>query len=147
MLEITGNIWDFHNKGFWITITTNGNVNIKGEAIMGKGIALEAKRRYPEIPILLGKKISNIGNCLHYWGEKGLLFLPTKYNWWENSDIALIEKSCRELRDFFDKVITEYPTPIYVVRLGCENGKLDWQNVKPILEKYLDDRFIVVSRL
>ena len=30
-------------------------------------------------------------------------------------------------------------------RVGCGNGALDWKDVRPILRRYLDDRFILVS--
>ncbi len=146
MKEITGDIWDFHEKGHWIVITTNGNLNTKGEAVMGKGIALQAKQRYPDLPWELGKQIREIGNSLHCDGSKGLLFFPTKYDWWEKSDLKLIETSTQEMVDFFDNTISEYLTPVYLVRPGCSNGQLNWKDVKPILEKYLDDRFVVVNR-
>jgi len=66
MKEITGDIWDFYEKGFWIVITTNGNVKDNGEAVMGKGIALQARQRYPLLPSMLGKGILEIGNCLQH---------------------------------------------------------------------------------
>jgi len=144
--EITGDIWDYHKKGHWIVITTNGNVKTNGEAVMGKGIALQAKQRYPDLPLMLGKQIQQVGNVLHHWGQEGLLFLPTKHNWWEKSDLELIEMGIQQLKDFFDKIIKDYPTPIYLVRPGCSSGGLDWKDVKPILEKYLDNRFVVVER-
>ena len=147
MKEIEGDIWDYHKKGHWIVITTNGIVKANGEAVMGKGIALQAKIRYPEIPHVLGRAILGRGNCLHFWGEKGLLFFPTKHNWRDKSDLTLIEESTKELVDFFDKTVTDYPVPIYLVRPGCSSGGLAWKDVKPILEKYLDDRFVVVERV
>jgi len=147
MIEVKGNIWDYHDKGYWICIPINGNVKSNGKAVMGRGIALEAKQRFPRLPYELGQEILKIGNVLHHWGKEGLLFLPTKNNWWEASSLDLIEKSCQELRRFFDEVITDYPIPICLPRLGCGNGRLDWETeVKPLFERYLDNRFIVVGK-
>ena len=41
MKEIKGNLWDFHDQGYFVCITTNGEINSKTppELIMGKGIA------------------------------------------------------------------------------------------------------------
>ena len=151
MKEITGDIWDFHKQGHWIVITTNGSVKANGEAVMGggkvRGTAFQAKQRFPGVAKILGDAIRESGNVLHHWGKEGLIFFPVKHNWWEKADLVLIEQSTKELRDFFNDVIADYPIPIYLTRVGCGNGGLDWETqVKPILEKYLDDRFIVVER-
>ena len=34
---------------------------------------------------------------------------------------------------------------VVLPRLGCGLGQLRWDDVKPILERYLDDRFIVLT--
>jgi len=157
MKEITGDIWDYHKKGHWIVITTNGNVKASGEAVMGKGIALQAKQKFPSLPQDLGKAIIFKGNKLWSWPEFRLITFPTKHNWRDKSDLLLIEKSTQELvswlnsaRDFFANQLKlemeECKTKLYIVRPGCNSGGLDWKNVKPILEKYLDDRFVVVER-
>ena len=146
MEEITGDIWDYHKQGNWIVIPTNGTVKANGECVMGRGVALQAKRKFPNVPYSLGQQILKTGNVLHLWEKERLLALPVKHNYWEKASMSLIERGIRQLRDFFDSVITDYPTPVYMVRLGCGNGKLDWGDVKPILEKYLDDRFVVVER-
>ena len=62
MREITGNIWDFYAQGKWIVITTNGNTKSNGEAIMGRGVALEAAQRLPELPQMLGQRLRAGGN-------------------------------------------------------------------------------------
>ncbi len=153
MKEITGNIWNFHGKGNWIVITTNGNVKTNGEAVMGKGIALQAKQRYPELPTELGLLLREESPFWVFPFSKYKLFtFPTKHNWWEKSDVELIRQSVvrlEALSSFFS--ISPYTElndvfPLYLVRLGCSNGQLDWEDVKPVLEKYLDDRFIVVER-
>jgi len=146
MKEITGNIWDFHEQGKWIVIPTNGSVNSGSEAIMGAGIALQAKQRYPMLPSALGQAIRAQGrSSLVHISSEGLILLPTKNDWWEDSSLELIEQGLKELIALLD-LIREYPTPIYLSRLGCGNGNLKWEDVKPLLEGYLDDRFVVIDR-
>lgn len=147
MKEITGNIWDFHDKGHWIVITTNGNVKANGEAVMGKGIALQAKQKFPGLPKVLGQSIVFCGNVVTILGQPPFLdyrivSFPTKRNWWEKADPSLIEKGCKVLSTTWPK-----DRNLYMVRPGCSNGQLDWKDVKPILERYLDDRFIVVEKI
>ncbi len=157
MRELTGNIWDLHDSGHWIVITTNGNVKVNGEAVMGRGIALQAKKKYPALPQDLGKALMFRSNKLWSWPEYRIITFPTKHNWRDRSDLQLIEKSCQELvgwleavKDFYaDQLrmkIEDGKTHLYMVRPGCSNGGLDWADVKPVLERYLDDRFVVVER-
>jgi len=146
MKEIIGDIWDFHDKGHWIVITTNGTVKKDGSAVMGRGIALQAANKFPRLAFKLGKMITEEGNCLHHDSSNGLIFFPVKYNWREKASLELIEISTEELVDLFDNHISGYPVPIYMVRPGCGNGGLNWGDVKPLLEKYLDDRFTIVQR-
>jgi len=55
----------------------------------------------------------------------------------------LIERSASEL---FNKVVLMKIDRIYVPRPGCGFGVLNWEEVKPVLEKIWDDRFIVVHK-
>lgn len=146
MKEITGDIWAYHEKGHWIVITTNGNVKTNGEAVMGAGIALQAKQRYPEFPLVLGRWIRDFGNTLGLFQEYHIITFPTKHNWQERSDTELIDGQCQILSRAFGFASGRQRETIYLVRPGCSNGQLDWKDVKPILEKYLDDRFVVVER-
>jgi hypothetical protein len=142
MIEITGDIWEFHKSGWPIAITTNGELNTKGAAIMGKGIALDAKIRFPGFPAKLGDHIKRHGNNLGYFSPYRIFSFPTKNDWRQNSDIVLIERSSMQLAYAanwlgFDRV--------YLVRPGCNNGKLSWDVVKPVIAKYLDDKYIIVQ--
>lgn len=145
MKEIEGNLWDYHPE-HWIVITTNGTIKRNGEAVMGRGVARQARERFPSLALELGKVLQRGGNVLHLWRCYGLITFPVKHNWWEKADVALIEKSAEELRSLFDDKIAGDCVPIYLIRPGCGNGKLKWCDIKPVLEKYLDDRFIVLSR-
>ena len=141
MKEVTGNIWDYYDKGNWIVITTNGTVKANGEAVMGRGVALQAKERFPGLALTLGKIIADSGNNVHWTALPKLIYFPVKYQWWGRADLNLIERSCKELVDLVDHIGV---MPIcYMVRPGCGNGGLDWKDVKPILEKYLDRKSVV----
>ena len=67
---------------------------------------------------------------------------PVKHQWFdEKADLKLIEKSCKDLVESLADGLT-----IALPKIGCGAGKLEWDEVKPILEKYFkDDRFIIVD--
>lgn len=149
MQEIEGDIWTVGN-GHTVVITTNGFVKKDGSAVMGRGIALQAAKRFPDLKWVLGGAIKAAGNHTLWLGEYKdehgkyeIISLPVKHNWWEKADIHLIERSLTEL---VNAVIDNTDSPIYLVRPGCGNGQLNWINVKPIVELYLSDRFIVVNQ-
>lgn len=150
MKEISGDIWDYHERGHWIIITTNGTVRDDGKAVMGSGVALQAKQKFPGLPSSLGRLVKERGNHPHYFPVSKLFTFPVKHNWWEKADIDLIELSAARLDNLIaileaDAIMPITP-PYYMVRPGCGSGWLDWKDVKPILEKYLDDRFVVVEK-
>lgn len=144
MIEIKGNLWDIPDADV-ICITTNGTVKKNGRAVMGKGCALEAKKKYEDIDQYLGTLISQIGNIPFQLTSKKpyIVSFPTKHNWWEKSDLGLIERSCHLLLEYVDYKGFK---KIVIPRPGCGNGLLKWEEVKPILEKYFDDRFYIVSK-
>lgn len=140
MQEITGNIWDYRNSAV-IAITTNGQVAKSGRAIMGRGVAAQASRLMPEIPELLGRKIAEQGNHVHYLGG-GIVSFPVEHSPFEIPDPALIERSAGELAALADAMGWQ---SVVVPRPGCGGGGLSWKDVRPLLERHLDGRFRVIS--
>ena len=146
MKEVQGNIWDYHEQGYWIVITTNGTIRKDGACVMGRGVAKETAVKYPDLPKKLGKFLKDFTNTVYPFAEYRILTFPVKHNWWEKADINLIEESCQRLLDWITYHFSPAGlVPVYMVRPGCGNGQLNWEDVKPILEKYLDDRFVVVE--
>jgi len=145
--EIKGDLWEYHRKKFWIVIPTNGFVKNNGEAVMGRGLALQAKRKFPKLPSELGKLIRTRGNVVFPFFKYRIFIFPVKKVWWEKASFKLIEQSCLFLRDVWKPNIMEIQLPVYLPRVGCGNGKLDWKDVKPILERVLDDRFVVCDKV
>lgn len=125
---------DLFNSPAQVLVNT---VNTVG--VMGKGIALEFKTRYPEMFILYQSKCDDgsfdIGKLL-LWKkeEKWILLFPTKRHWRSPSKISDIEEGLKKFAQSYDKLGIE---SIAFPKLGCGNGGLDWKDVKPIMEKYL----------
>ena len=143
MIETFGNIWNFHLQDKWIAITTNGTVKSDGSCVMGRGVAKQAKDRYPQLPFIIGGLIGWNGDHVHAIPTHKIITFPVKHNWYEKADINLIEQSAKELKEM--TFLLPNNIHFYLVRPGCGNGQLNWEDVKPIIEKYLDDRFIVVE--
>lgn len=141
MKEVKVDLWDYCSFG--LCITTNGTVKYNNCAVMGRGCALEAKQRIPNIDQILGSKINRFGN--HVWplfcyrGQEIYSF-PVKHDWWDKADIELIKRSCMELCELVKGRIIALPRP------GCGNGHLKWEDVKPVIEPLLPDNIVVVSK-
>lgn len=142
---IQGDIWDYHKKGHFITVTTNCNKKANGQVVMGKGIALQAKQRFPDIPRKLGE-VTDLRSVVVFPEERIITF-PTKINWYENSTIELISSSFAQLIIVVSTMLPERMKPVYCVKFGCSNGRLNWETqVRPVLEPFVDENeFIFID--
>lgn len=140
---LKGNIWLWYNKGSNIVISTNGFVKKNGECVMGRGIAFQAAQEFSWLPRRIGEYICKGGNHVFYMGEN-LISFPVKHNWWERADLNLIDRSAKELEALVGHL--EIKSPVILPKVGCHNGRLDWKDVEPILDRYLNnERFMVVD--
>lgn len=156
MREARGDLWKLDIGA--ICITTNGAVRKDGCAVMGRGCAAQAKNRFPGIERDLGDLIQREGNHVHdlgYWDEpteQNLFSFPVKHHWREKADPELIYRSACELVNLINTQSRVVDGTLYrswhevaVPRPGCGNGGLEWEDVKPLIEWVLDDRFVVVT--
>lgn len=138
MKEVYGDALILRRNYTYLCVTTNGFVKKDGTAVMGAGIAKSIARLAPAAPARLGMRIRKNGNIVQKFYNNVLAF-PVKHNWWEVADIELIKESCRQLV----KLLGPNETAL-LPRPGCGNGKLNWSDVKPVIEKILDDRVSIV---
>ena len=110
--------------------------------VMGKGIAKDFKRIYPEMfkryQYFCKQGMIDIGKLWLYDEEppKWILNFPTKKHWRGKSKIDYIEDGLRKFADTYDeKGIESISFPM----LGCGNGELVWEEVQPLMEEYLAD--------
>lgn len=117
--------------------------------VMGAGIALEFKLRYPEMFIKYQEMCKNgeykVGRPkLHKLEEIQILNFPTKNHWRAPSKLEWIEEGLKYFSLNYKKAnISSIAFP----KLGTSNGGLKWDIVKPIMEKYLvelDDIEIII---
>ena len=146
MKEVLGDLWSFHGKENYVCcITTNGFVKKNGEAVMGRGCALEAVSRYPKLATLLGASILEHGNKMFLLlPEDGVMLIafPVKHNWYEEADFLLIAESAHSLAMY----ARLKPEKTFILpRPGCGNGKLSWQIVKGIIKDILPDNVWIIS--
>lgn len=149
MREQTGDLWKLIQPGDALVITTNGDVDKRGWAVMGRGIALQAARRFADEGLkerlgwMLQHGLGNHVSYVHTSAPFSLLTMPVKHHWHEKADPDLIIRSAHELVD----VARGWAWgTIWLPRPGCGNGRLNWIDVRPLIEPILDDRFTVASR-
>jgi len=143
----TGNLWDY--DGYHI-VPTNWETKLGGEAIMGAGVARQAKRRYPKLAKLYGEIIrANEEPFVWTVLDYNVICFPTKYTWKKPADIGLIESGVHSLQ-YLDELevwsLEAEPRKkkFYLPWLGTGLGGLKQEVVRPILEE-LSDNFIVVG--
>jgi hypothetical protein len=96
-------IWEVYAEGRTIVVPTNGSVNKRGEAFMGRGVAKQAAQRFPDLPYKLGRRIrtpSSLfgGNRVHLFADERIITFPVKRFWHEMADLDLIILSARKPR-------------------------------------------------
>lgn len=139
MIKFTkGNILESDAQALVNTVNTVG--------VMGKGIALQFKRAFPNNYKAYSKACKNdlvdIGKLFVVkdmnltTGEKIIINFPTKKHWRNSSEYTFIETG---LDDLIRIIESHNIQSIAIPPLGAGNGGLNWARVKKIIETKLKD--------
>lgn len=140
---ITGNILDSSAQALVNTVNTMG--------VMGKGIALQFKKAYPNNYKAYQKACKN--NQLHVGkmfvtldsnitsGERIIINFPTKTSWKKPSEYKYIEDGLENLVELINYKKIE---SIAIPPLGAGNGGLNWEKVKKIIEQKLENLNVAI---
>jgi len=119
--------------------------------VMGKGIALQFKNRYPTNYMVYREACKkgelSIGKILvvkegDLINQKFIVNFPTKQHWRSPSEISYIQYGLVALK----KAIQEYDIQsIAIPPLGCGLGGLDWDVVKPMIVEAFQDLDINIT--
>jgi len=112
--------------------------------IMGKGIALQFKKTFPDnfkaYEKACKKNEVQVGKMFVFethsmFGPKYIINFPTKKHWKEMSSIQYIDEGLDDLK----KIISNYNIKsIAIPPLGCGNGGLEWHKVRELINKKLN---------
>lgn len=102
--------------------------------VMGKGLALEFKRRFPKEAEYYAYACKH--GILIAGGEYTvgrIMYVATKEHWKDPSQIKWVNSCLINIRD----EAKTYKKSIAIPQLGCGCGGLDWSDVWPLYEKHL----------
>jgi O-acetyl-ADP-ribose deacetylase (regulator of RNase III) len=130
-VDLTGNIFSSSAEAIVITVNCEG--------VMGAGIALDAKNRWPEIYDMYSKRCEldgfHVGEIM--WADlvsKKVALFPSKKLWRAPSKLSYLSDGLDTLRTDIDRMSI---TSIALPHLGCSNGGLTWSEVKPLIVEKL----------
>lgn len=165
----------YHGHGFTpdaICISVNGFVKKNGEAVMGRGCAKKAAELMPGLPEILGNHLRHFSpRVLNHgsWDGVGIITFPVKPvselckadrsnvvkhmkdrflpgqtvpGWACVARLDIILRSAKELLEHVNGSNYQY---VVLPRVGAGAGELNWNDVKPELDKILDDRFFAIT--
>lgn len=135
---VTGNLLEAPTEAVVNTVNTVG--------VMGKGIALMFKEAFPENFKRYGdackRKEVRVGHMFVtedlslQRGRRWIINFPTKQHWRQPTKLEWVVEGLEDLR----RVIKEKDIKsIAVPPLGCGNGGLEWETVRPKIESALGD--------
>ncbi len=130
----------FRGDGDLLKTPADALVNtVNTVGVMGKGIALQFKLAFPDnyaaYEAACKRGDVQIGKMFVFRREKNPRFIinfPTKRHWRGKSKIEDIESGLKAL---IQVVKEEHIKSIAVPPLGCGNGGLDWEQVRPLIEE------------
>ena len=97
---------------------------------------------FAEYKRLCDQRKLGIGSLMLWRGaDHWVLNFPTKTTWRLPSRLSYIEEGLKKFTASYEDLgITSISFP----PLGCGNGNLEWQEVKPLMERYLRDLSIPI---
>lgn len=129
-----GDMWSVFGSTDVFMITTNPIIKQDGSVVMGRGIALEAKTRFPSLPYDFADTLKNNGNLgVGYIGDyeyQRVYYFMVKDHWANQARLDIIQESVNQLIYYFEfsdeRVDLNFP--------GIGNGNLPREEVLPLLQ-------------
>lgn len=131
-----GDMWTAWPKTDHFLITTNAYLKRNGALVMGRGIARQARDRFPGIDLKIGGRIAETGSRYGLILGRKLGLFQVKHHFKEKADPDLISLSSRMLHEYAashpgKRIDLNFP--------GIGNGGLVVRQVKPLIDTLPDN--------
>lgn len=132
----TGDMWSAFGVADYFIITTNAIVKNDGALVMGRGIAQQARDRFPGLDHQLGQVIKRLRSPYGCVLMSPISVFQVKYHWRNEADLSLIAYSAQEL----NKLARKAPHRTFALNFpGIGNGRLNAADVRPLLTTLPDN--------
>jgi hypothetical protein len=132
MVRSSANIWDDHAAGQYAVIPTNTVVKSNGEAVMGAGLAKQARDRFKGLAARYGAHLreaqANGTSAMLVDHENRLILVPTKGDWKLPSSVEQVDAALTEL--------STLDLPMSVPNLGAGNGQVPLKDIEALMSKH-----------
>jgi hypothetical protein len=148
MRLVLGDLWDLHAAGAWAVVPTNVGWKSNGDNVMGRGLALEARQRWPDLPAWYGSACRRGLTGIVYHVERRLVMFPTKpllhradpaRSWAGRATLLQITRSAEQLRPWLGTSWASQRREVVMPLVGCGNGGLRIKHVVALLQRTLGD--------
>lgn len=142
MIEVKSDFWKEALDADALVCTINGVVMSNGRLVMGAGIAKQFRDFYPNLDLFWGKQRRKYpeGLLTSKLGQQTLIGLPTKTDWKKPSDLNFVAHNLKLLLDYIN--VNNF-IKVVMTRPGCGNGGLEWGQVKPLMQEFGNNVFVV----
>lgn len=138
MILIFGDMW--HTSADLKLVTTNSYVRKDGALVMGRGAALQAKEKYPDLPYIAGATIKHMNRYgLRIFPQYNTGLFQVKYSYSDDASLELIDFStnmlCALAHVYCGTIVLNFP--------GIGNGRLSRDDVMPIVKRLPDNVLLI----
>lgn len=139
MVEEIGDMWQIYAQTDLFCITTNSTITKDDRLVMGRGIALQARDKLPDIDKYLGEQIKYHQLyglvVIENFHPQRIAAFQVKYHWREKAELGIIRYSVQRLREY---ILGLKPLRVDLNYPGIGNGKLSEDQVFPIIVELPD---------
>lgn len=135
MLIRKGDMWTIWQEADLFCITTNSYIRSDGALVMGRGIALQTKQRFPGVEFALGKRIRHLGLygllVSEKWPAAKLAAFQVKRHFAHAAELDIIRHSAAMLAEWAE---AHPQAQVHLNFPGIGYGRLEYDQVLPIIE-------------